>query len=39
MKILKDTKNIKETQNTFNHRAKMCSLAAEGKWLRNLENN
>ena len=34
-----DTKNIKETQNTFNHRAKMCSLAAEGKWLRNLENN
>ena len=35
----KDTKNIKETQNTFNHRAKMCSLAAEGKWLRNLENN
>ena len=35
----KDMKNIKETQNTFNHRAKMCSLAAEGKWLRNLENN
>ena len=35
----KDTKNIKETQNTFNHRAKMCSLAAEGKWFRNLENN
>ncbi len=35
----KDMKNIKETQNTFNHRAKMCSLAAEGKWFRNLENN
>ncbi len=35
----KDTKNIKVTQNTFNHRAKMCSLAAEGKWFRSLENN
>jgi fructose-bisphosphate aldolase, class I len=34
----KDIKNIKETQNIFNHRAKMCSLAAQGKWSRELEN-
>ncbi len=34
----KDIKNIKETQNVFNHRAKMCSLAAQGKWSRELEN-
>ena len=26
------------TQNTFNHRAKMCSLAAKGKWSNDLEN-
>ncbi len=26
------------TQNTFNHRAKMCSLAAQGKWSSGLEN-
>ncbi len=33
--------NIKDqeiTQNTFNHRAKMCSLAAEGKWSIEIEN-
>ena len=34
----KDTKNIAATQNIFNHRAKMCSLAAQGKWSNNLEN-
>tara|TARA_B100001057_G_scaffold171770_1_gene172573 strand:- start:128 stop:1138 length:1011 start_codon:yes stop_codon:yes gene_type:complete len=34
----KDTKNIKTTQNTFNHRAKMCTLAAQGKWASELEN-
>ena len=34
----KNIKNIKETQNIFNHRAKMCTLAAEGKWLNELEN-
>ncbi len=34
----KNIKNIKETQNTFNHRAKMCSLAALGKWSNELEN-
>ena len=35
------SKNIKDkevTQNTFNHRAKMCSLAAIGKWSKELEN-
>ncbi len=35
------SKNIRDfgsTQNTFNHRAKMCTLAAQGKWLIELEN-
>jgi len=34
----KDIKNIKGTQNIFNHRAKMCTLAAQGKWSKELEN-
>ena len=34
----KDIKNIKGTQDIFNHRAKMCTLAAQGKWSSNLEN-
>ena len=34
----KDIKNKEATQNTFNHRAKMCTLAAQGKWSRELEN-
>ena len=34
----KNTSDIKETQNTFNHRAKMCTLAAQGKWSSELEN-
>ena len=34
----KNTKDIKATQKTFNHRAKMCSLAAQGKWSEELEN-
>jgi len=34
----KNTKDIELTQNTFNHRAKMCSLAAQGKWSNELEN-
>ena len=34
----KNTRNIQATQNTFNHRAKMCSLAAKGKWSNELEN-
>jgi len=33
----KDIKNIKGTQNVFNHRANMCSLAAQGKWSAELE--
>ena len=35
------SKNIKDkdaTQKMFNHRAKMCTLAAQGKWSRELEN-
>ena len=34
----KDIKNIKGTQDIFNHRAKMCSLAAKGKWSKEFEN-
>tara|TARA_B100001250_G_scaffold365049_1_gene345534 strand:- start:595 stop:1605 length:1011 start_codon:yes stop_codon:yes gene_type:complete len=34
----KDIKNIKGTQELFNHRAHMCSLAAKGKWLKEFEN-
>jgi fructose-bisphosphate aldolase class I len=34
----KNTKNIKEVQNIFNHRAKMCTLASQGKWKYEFEN-
>ena len=34
----KNIKDITGTQNTFNHRAKMCSLAAQGKWTEEFEN-
>ncbi len=34
----KNIKDIEATQNTFNHRAKMCTLAAQGKWASELEN-
>ncbi len=34
----KNINDIKATQNIFNHRAKMCSLAAQGKWSIELEN-
>jgi len=34
----KDIKEIEGTQNVFNHRAKMCTLAAKGKWSKELEN-
>ncbi len=34
----KNTKDVKTTQNIFNHRAKMCTLAAQGKWSYELEN-
>jgi len=33
-----DTNNIIGTQNVFNHRARMCTLAAQGKWTNELEN-
>ena len=33
----KDTLNIDGTQKIFNHRAKMNTLAAQGKWSKNLE--
>ena len=34
----KDINDKITTQNTFNHRAKMCTLAAQGKWSSELEN-
>ena len=34
----KDIQNIQGTQKIFNHRAKMNTLAARGKWSKNLEN-
>ena len=33
----KDTKNIEGTQKVFNHRAKMNTLATQGKWSKELE--
>jgi len=34
----KDINNIQGTQKVFNHRAKMCTLAAQGKWSVELES-
>ena len=34
----KNINNIEETQKTFNHRAKMCTLAAKGEWVSKLES-
>ena len=34
----KNIKDIEGTQNVFNHRAKMNTLAAQGKWSKDLEN-
>ena len=34
----KNINDIKGTQKIFNNRAKMCSLAAKGKWSKELEN-
>ncbi|MDA9616337.1 fructose-bisphosphate aldolase class I [Candidatus Pelagibacter sp.] len=34
----KDINNIKGTQKVFNHRANMCTLAAQGKWSAELES-
>ena len=33
----KDLKNIKGTQEVFNHRAKMCNLASKGKWSEKVD--
>ncbi len=35
----KDVNNIRGTQEIFDHRVKMCTLAAQGKWSENLENS
>jgi fructose-bisphosphate aldolase class I len=34
----KNIKDVEGTQNVFNHRAKMNTLAAQGKWSKELEN-
>ncbi len=34
----KNIGDVTGTQKVFNHRAKMCSLAAQGKWSKELEN-
>tara|TARA_B100001027_G_scaffold121047_1_gene83585 strand:- start:900 stop:1907 length:1008 start_codon:yes stop_codon:yes gene_type:complete len=34
----KDINNVSGTQKVFNHRAKMNTLAAQGKWSKELEN-
>ena len=34
----KNINDINGTQTVFNHRAKMCSLAAKGNWSKELEN-
>ncbi len=34
----KNIKDVKRTQNIFNHRANMCTLAAQGKWSYEIEN-
>jgi len=34
----KNIKDVESTQKTFNHRAKMCTLAAKGKWTSELES-
>ena len=34
----KDIKNIEGTQKVFNHRAYMCTLAAQGKWSAEFES-
>ncbi len=34
----KNLKDIEGTQKTFNHRAKMCTLAAQGKWVSEFES-
>ena len=35
----KDINNIIGTQEIFDHRAKMCTLASQGKWSENLEKS
>jgi len=34
----RNMKDIETTQKIFNHRAKMCTLAAKGKWVSELES-
>ncbi len=35
----KNQNDIEGTQKVFDHRANMCSLAAKGKWKKELEKN
>ncbi len=34
-----DINNVVGTKELFDHRAKMCTLAAQGKWSKNIENS
>tara|TARA_B100001057_G_scaffold57669_1_gene51112 strand:+ start:1654 stop:2664 length:1011 start_codon:yes stop_codon:yes gene_type:complete len=34
----RNLEDVKGTQNVFNHRAKMCTLAAQGKWSKEIES-
>ena len=36
--VIQDIKNIDGTQKIFNQRAKMNTLAAQGKWSKELES-
>ena len=35
----KDINNIIGTQEIFDHRVKMCTLASQGKWSKKIENS
>ena len=35
----KNINNVRGTQEVFDHRARMCTLAAQGEWSENLENS
>tara|TARA_A100001234_G_scaffold159514_1_gene140893 strand:+ start:241 stop:1251 length:1011 start_codon:yes stop_codon:yes gene_type:complete len=35
----KNINNVRGTQAVFDHRARMCTLAAQGEWSENLENS
>ena len=38
LKLGQIIKDIVGTQNIFNHRVQMCTLAAQGKWSKEIES-